>query len=146
MDLLDVTLWVLRLAFLVGIYGFLALVLRTLRRDLRTASDAADRPLGRLVVVASPDGAPPLGMTYPLAAVNTIGRDVNNTIVFDDAFASGRHAALTYRGRSWYVEDLGSRNGTRLGGVPLTVPTPMTWGDELEVGHVRLRLDRPAGP
>jgi pSer/pThr/pTyr-binding forkhead associated (FHA) protein len=75
--------------------------------------------------------------------VNTIGRDVNNTIVLDDAFASGRHASLTFRGRSWYVEDLASRNGTRLGGQLLAAPTPMAWGDELEVGHVRLRLDRP---
>jgi len=145
MDPLDVALWVLRAAFLIGIYGFLLLVLRALRRDLRTASESADRPLGRLVVVASPEGAPPLGTAYPLAAVNTIGRDVNNTIVFDDAYASGRHASLTFRGRSWYVEDLGSRNGTRLGGQALTAPAPMTWGDELEVGHVRLRLDRPVG-
>jgi len=144
MDPFDLALWVLRLAFLVGIYGFLILILRTLRRDLRAASEAADRPLGRLVVVASPNATPPLGTIFPLAAANTIGRDVNNTIVLDDTFASGRHAALTFRGRSWYVEDLGSRNGTRLAGQSLTAPTPMAWGDELEVGHVRLRLDRPA--
>jgi pSer/pThr/pTyr-binding forkhead associated (FHA) protein len=143
-DPLDLTLWVLRLAFVAGIYGFLIVVLRMLRRDLRAASEAADRPLGRLVVVASPDGSPPLGAVFSLAAANTIGRDVNNTIVLDDSFASGRHAALTFRGRSWYVEDLGSRNGTRLGGQPLSAPAPMTWGDELEVGHIRLRLDRPA--
>ena len=103
MDPFDLALWVLRLAFLVGIYGFLILILRTLRRDLRAASEAADRPLGRLVVVASPNATPPLGTIFPLAAANTIGRDVNNTIVLDDTFASGRHAALTYRGRSWYV-------------------------------------------
>ena len=144
MDPLDLILWVLRLAFLAGIYGFLVVILRALRRDLRVASEAADRPLGRLVVVGSPDGSPPLGTVFQLAAANTIGRDVNNTIVLDDAFASGRHAALTFRGRSWYVEDLGSRNGTRLGGQALAAPAPMAWGDELEVGHVRLRLDRPA--
>lgn len=144
MDPLDLTLWVLRLAFLAGVYGFLVIVIRTLRRDLRAASEAADRPLGRLVVVASPEGGPPLGTVFSLAAANTIGRDVNNTIVLDDAFASGRHAALTFRGRTWYLEDLGSRNGTRLGGQPLSAPTQMAWGDELEVGHVRLRLDRAA--
>ena len=145
MDPLDIALWALRLAFLVGIYGFLLVVLRALRRDLRTASEAADRPLGRLVVVASPDGTPPLGTAFALAAANTVGRDVNNTIVLDDAFASGRHAALTFRGRTWYLEDLGSRNGTRLGGQTLTAPAPMAWGDEVEVGHVRMRLERPTG-
>ncbi|HEY8198666.1 MAG TPA: FHA domain-containing protein [Candidatus Limnocylindrales bacterium] len=143
MDPLDLTLWVMRLAFLGGLYAFLVVVIRTLRRDLRVASEAADRPLGRLVVVASPAGDPALGTAFPLAAANTIGRDVNNTIVLDDTFASGRHVALTFRGRSWYVEDLGSTNGTRLGGQPLLAPSPMAWGDEIEVGHVRLRLDRP---
>ena len=143
MDPLDLTLWVLRLTFLAGIYLFLFVVVRTLRRDLRVATESADRPLGRLVVIASPTTVPPLGAIFPLSAANTIGRDVNNTIVVDDAFASGRHAALTFRGRSWYLEDLGSTNGTRLGGQPLTAPMPMAWGDELEVGQVRFRLDRP---
>lgn len=144
MDPLDLTLWLLRIAFLVGLYGFLAVVIRALRRDLRAASEAADRPLGRLVVIASPSGQPPLGTAFPLAAANTIGRDVNNTIVLDDTFTSSRHAALTYRGRSWYVEDLGSTNGTRLGDLLLTAPAPMAWGDEVGVGQVRFRLERPA--
>jgi pSer/pThr/pTyr-binding forkhead associated (FHA) protein len=144
-DPLDLTLWLLRLAFLAGIYGFLVLVIRALRRDLRQASDAADRPLGRLVVVGSPSGDPAPGAAYLLAAANTIGRDVNNTIVLDDSFTSGRHAALTYRGRSWYVEDLGSTNGTRLGGQAISAPTPLAWGDVVEVGQVRFRLERPGG-
>jgi hypothetical protein len=142
-DPLDLTLWLLRLAFLVGIYGFLVFVIQALRRDLRSAAEAADRPLGRLMVVASPSGEPELGTAFLLSAANTIGRDVNNTIVLDDAFTSGRHAALTFRGRSWYVEDLGSTNGTRLGGQPLTAPAPLAWGDEVEVGQVRFRLERP---
>lgn len=143
MDALDVSLWVLRLAFLAAVYGFLILVLRALRRDLRAAVERADRPLGRLVVLASPEGSPAPGAMLELGAANTVGRDVNNTIVIDDAFASGRHAALTYRGRTWYLEDLGSTNGTWLNGRRIAAPEPLGWGDEMQVGQVRVRLDRP---
>ena len=144
MDPLDLSLWLLRLGFLVAIYGFLFLVVRALRRDLRGVVETADRPLGRLVVLASPEGVPAVGRDLPLAAANSIGRDVNNSIVLEDAYASGRHAALTFRGRAWYVEDLGSTNGTRVNGTPIEAATAMAWGDELEVGRVRFRLDRPS--
>ena len=58
------------------------------------------------MVLASPRGEPQPGGSYPLDAVTTMGRDVNNGIVLDDPFASSDHAVLTYRGRTWYVEDL----------------------------------------
>jgi pSer/pThr/pTyr-binding forkhead associated (FHA) protein len=60
---------------------------------------------------------------------------------------SRRHCALSLRdGRVW-VEDLGSRNGTRLNGQPLATPRPLEDGDRLEVAHLpfRVRLAEPVG-
>ncbi len=111
-------LWLVRLLFLLVIYGFLFAVVRVLLRDLRAASRGPTE-LGRLVVLASPRGEPQSGGSYPLDAVTSLGRDVNNGIVLDDPFASADHAVLTYRGRSWYVEDLASTNGTFVNGVPV---------------------------
>jgi len=145
-DPLAISLWIIRLAFLAALYAFLYLVLRALWRDLQANLGGADRPLGRLRVVASPDGIPSEGSVFALDAINTLGRDVNNTVVVDDAFASGRHAGLTYRGRSWYLEDLGSTNGTWLNGERVVAPMLLGWGDEVQVGRVRLRLDRPDVP
>ena len=85
-------------------------------RDLRAGGPRADDALGRLVVVASPAGEPAVGRSFALDAITTLGRDVNNAIVIDDPFASAEHAVLTYRGRGWYVEDLGSTNGTYVNG------------------------------
>jgi pSer/pThr/pTyr-binding forkhead associated (FHA) protein len=135
------TLWVIRILFLVLLYGFLFAVARILMRDLRAAS-RGPAELGRLVVVASPHGEPPVGTSFPLDAVTTLGRDVNNTVVVDDQFASAEHAALTFRGRAWYVEDLESTNGTYVNGVAVDRVAPLGFGDELQVGEVRLRLDR----
>ena len=134
-------LWVVRLLFLLVIYGFLFAVVRVLMRDLRAASKGPAE-LGRLVVLASPRGEPQPGASYPLDAVTTLGRDVNNGIVLDDPFASAEHAVLTYRGRSWYVEDLESTNGTFVNGVPVEGVAPLGFGDEVQVGEIRFRLDR----
>ena len=118
MDGFVLTLWLIRILFLVLLYGFLFAVARVLMRDLRAASKGPAE-LGRLVVLASPQAEPPLGTSFPLDAVTTLGRDVNNTIVVDDPFASAEHAVLTFRGRAWYVEDLGSTNGTFVNGMPV---------------------------
>jgi hypothetical protein len=133
---------VVRLAFLGLLYLFLVFVVRALLRDLRAASREPVAELGRLVVLASPSGEPPVGTAYPLDAVTGIGRDVNNAVVVDDPFASSEHAMLTFRGRTWYVEDAGSTNGTYLNGNRVEGLAPLGFGDEVQVGQVRFRLER----
>jgi pSer/pThr/pTyr-binding forkhead associated (FHA) protein len=141
-DGFTLSLWILRLAFVGLLYLFLYFVVRALWRDLRTAAASSGRPLGRLVVLASPEGRPSVGRAFPLEAVNSMGRDVNNTIVIDDRFASSEHALLTFRGRTWYLEDRGSTNGTWLNGEAIAGASPLGYGDEVQVGQVRFRLDR----
>lgn len=142
MDAFFVGLWIVRLAFLAMLYIVLFAIVRALYRDLRRAAREPGTELGRLVVVESPSGEPPRGAVFALDAVTTIGRDVNNTVVVGDRFASGEHAVLSFRGRTWYVEDSGSRNGTFVNGVPVAGVAPIGFGDEVIVGETRLRLDR----
>ncbi|HWH23649.1 MAG TPA: FHA domain-containing protein [Candidatus Limnocylindria bacterium] len=142
MDAFTLSLWALRLAFLLLIYLFFFFVARALWRDLRASVAGAGRALGRLIVVAAPEGSPPPGTSIPLDAVNSLGRDVNNSIPVDDSFASAEHAMLIYRGRAWYIEDRASTNGTWLNGERVAGYMPLTYGDEIQVGQVRLRLER----
>ena len=142
MDGFTVTIWVVRILFLVLLYLFLVGIARALLRDLRAASREPTLELGRLVVVASPAGEPAAGTTLPLDAITTLGRDVNNAVVVDDEFVSAEHAVLTFRGRTWYVEDLDSTNGTFVNGSPVDGVAPLGYGDEIQLGQVRLRLDR----
>lgn len=143
MDGFMVTIWVVRILFLALLYLFLFGIARTLLRDLSAASREPTTELGRLIVLASPAGEPAEGSTLVLDAITTIGRDVNNAIVIDDQFASSQHAVLTFRGRTWYVEDLNSTNGTFVNGQPVEGVAPIGFGDELQIGQVRLRLERP---
>jgi pSer/pThr/pTyr-binding forkhead associated (FHA) protein len=134
--------WLVRIVFLILVYGVLFSVVRALTRDLRAAAREPATTLGRFVVLASPAGEPPTGAVFPLDAVTTLGRDVNNSISIEDPFASSQHALLTYRGRGWYVEDLDSTNGTYVNGARVTSPSPVGYGDEVQIGQVRLRLER----
>ena len=142
MDATVLALWVIRLLFLALLYWFLWSVVRVLLGDLRAAAREPVAELGRLIILASPSGEPPVGVVFGLEAVNTLGRDVNNSIVLDDEFVSAQHAALTFRGKAWYVEDLGSTNGTYVNGESIADIWPLTYGDEIQIGQVRLRLDR----
>ena len=141
MDGFVLALWIVRILFLLLLYAFLFAVARVLLRDLRVATRGPVE-LGRLVVLASPRGEPEPGASYPLDAVTNLGRDVNNGIVIDDPFASADHAVLTFRGRNWYIEDLGSTNGTFVNGLTVDGVGPLGFGDEIQVGDVRFRLDR----
>ncbi|HEY4633597.1 MAG TPA: FHA domain-containing protein [Candidatus Limnocylindrales bacterium] len=142
MDGFLVVVWAVRLLFLALLYVFLYRVVRSLLRDLRAAAREPTSSLGRLVVVDSPSGEPEAGRSFDLDAITSLGRDVNNTIVIDDPFASAEHAVLTYRGRGWFVEDLGSTNGTYLNGRAIAGVAALGYGDELAIGQVRLRIER----
>ena len=104
--------------FLGLLYLFLFGVVRVLLRDLRAAAREPGTALGRLVVVGSEvERADRRGDVFALDAVTTLGRDVNN---IDrgrrPVRLSTEHAVLSFRGRAWYVEDLGSTNGTFVNG------------------------------
>ncbi len=143
MDPFLLIVWLVRLLFLGLLYLFLFRIARALVGDLRAAAREPGTELGRLVVLASPSGEPAEGTSLALDAIATVGRDVNNAIVVDDQFASAEHAILTFRGRAWYIEDLASTNGTFVNGAPVTEVTPLGYGDVIQVGQVRFRLERP---
>ena len=62
------------------------------------------------------------GATYELGSESIIGRDDNNEVVLLANTVSGRHARIFREGEAFYLEDLGSRNGTLVDGIPVTEP------------------------
>ncbi len=144
-DILRVLLLILQLGFVALLYLILLRFARTLLRDLRSAEQeqlTSRSGIGRLSVLESPENEPPADTTIALGPINSIGRNVNNTIYVEDDFVSTNHAMLTFRGRSWFVEDQGSTNGTYVNGHRIDRPVALSFGDELMVGRVRMRLDR----
>ena len=72
----------------------------------------------------------------------TLGRADDSTLVLTDDYASNRHARLVPGDGAWMVEDLGSTNGTYLGGSKVTRPTPVPLGTPIRIGKTVLELRR----
>lgn len=69
-----------------------------------------------------------------------IGRADDSTLVLDDDYASTRHARLSLRGDEWYVEDLGSTNGTYLDRAKVTAPLRVPLGVPIRIGKTVIEL------
>jgi pSer/pThr/pTyr-binding forkhead associated (FHA) protein len=69
-----------------------------------------------------------------------LGRNPECTLVLDDDFASGRHARIFRRDGGWFVEDLGSTNGTFLESSRLTEPKQVEVGSTLRIGKTIFEL------
>lgn len=144
-EALRILILVAQFAFVAILYVVLFAFARSLLRDLRTAErtqEAARQGIGRLTVLESPEDEPPLGRSISLGPINSIGRNVNSTIFVEDDFASATHAMLTFRGRAWFIEDQGSTNGTYVNGHRIDRPVALSYGDEVTIGRVRMRLER----
>ena len=145
---LNVLILLLRIVAAIVLYLFLGGVVVVIWRDWRAVARQAEqkretsvRSLGRLVVVASGQTELSPGQSFPLGVVTGLGRAPSNTVIVEDSFASSEHALLSLRNGRWWLEDLGSRNGTRLNGERLTAPAIVATGDEVGVGSVRLRIE-----
>lgn len=71
-----------------------------------------------------------------------IGRAPSSTLVLDDDFSSNRHARIFPSEGTWYVEDLGSTNGTFLGHTQVHSPVPVPLGAPVRVGRTIIELQR----
>ncbi|HET7900279.1 MAG TPA: FHA domain-containing protein [Candidatus Nanopelagicales bacterium] len=160
----ELVLTLLRLGFLLLLWGLVVVAVVVLRRDLRAPRDA--RPLvSTQLTTAKPakparaekapkqkSGGPrslvviegPLtGTVIPLGAADvTIGRAPSSTLVLDDDYASNAHARLSQVNGTWVVQDLGSTNGTWIDRQRITTPTPLSLGHHLKVGRTVLELRR----
>jgi pSer/pThr/pTyr-binding forkhead associated (FHA) protein len=121
-------------------------VIRGLNVD-RTPSGAAiggapasDSPARPSMLMVSSDGQKPHSVR--LDGSTTIGRSVECELRLDDTYVSQQHARIFDRAGNWYVEDLGSTNGTFVNDQRLVAPAMLTPGDRIKVGTTIVELRR----
>ena len=157
----DQLLIILRVCLLALVYLVFLRVLRAVWVELRVdlpRPTRAPQPRPTAAPVPAGSGATPGGVAptphrvqvvapaamagtgYPLDGETTIGRAGGCGIPIDDSHISKLHARVfPTRGR-WYVEDLGSTNGTRVNGSLIVAAAPVGPGDRIQVGDVVLEL------
>lgn len=155
----ELTVTLLRYGFLLLLWILVLSVVAAIRRDLvvgarnRTAAPSA-RQLRRNPELQAQAPAPrtaptrlvvtegPLrGTSLDLAASPILlGRAQEATLVLEDDYASGRHARLFPQGSRWFIEDLGSTNGTFLGENQLTRAQPVEPGVPIRIGKTVIEL------
>ena len=110
------------------------------RTSARNRTKPTRRPRGAPTHVAVVDGAN-AGETASLDhAPLLIGRGSDAAIRLDDDYVSTRHARIASSGDEWFVEDLGSTNGTYIGSHRLTQPTTLQLGTKVRIGKTTLEL------
>ena len=150
----DEALLALKVAFLVLLYLFIWLIVRSATRDLKVApqesiilgpdeaarlrAEIAPRSV-RLVVLASP--ALQQGATVEIVVPTHVGRGAENGLrLDDDDFVSSRHARLDPRPDGLRVEDVGSTNGTYVNGARVTTARLLQSGDVVRIGQTDLQV------
>lgn len=157
-DLSDLTLTLLRYGFLVLIWILVISVVSALRRDLvvgtrnRTGAPSARQARKHPELVEEPRSrvharklvvteGPLKGTELELASSPILlGRAQEATLVLEDDYASGRHARLFPQGSRWFIEDLGSTNGTFLAGNQLTRALPVELQVPIRIGKTVIEL------
>jgi len=76
--------------------------------------------------------------------VLVVGRGADTGLRLAEASVSRRHAEVRRIGDNVTVQDLDSRNGTRVNGQPVTEPTLVQPGDRLDFAGLIFRLEGPA--
>jgi pSer/pThr/pTyr-binding forkhead associated (FHA) protein len=151
----ELTLMLIRFAYLAILWIFVLSVISVIRSDMFGAriestpraerradrrarkaqgSKPTKRPRGAPTHVAIVEGANE-GETVSLdEAPILIGRGSDAAIRLDDDYVSTRHARIASSGDQWFVEDLGSTNGTYLNEEILAGPQPLHAGDRVRIG------------
>jgi pSer/pThr/pTyr-binding forkhead associated (FHA) protein len=123
---------------------FGARVARDGRAERRAAKQSRQKPArprrGAPTLVAIVEGAN-RGETVSLEqAPLLIGRGNDAAIRLDDDYVSTRHARIASSADQWYVEDLGSTNGTYVGSSRISQATAIQLGSQVRIGKTILEL------
>jgi Inner membrane component of T3SS, cytoplasmic domain len=152
----ELTLFLIKISYLAILWIFVLSAISVVRSDMfgarmpATAREAAAPKARRQPKQKARKGSP----TYVLVvdganqgeradlaqAPILIGRGADAAIRLDDDYVSTRHARIAASGDQWFVEDLGSTNGTYIGSARLTQPTTLTLGTQVRIGKTLLEL------
>ncbi len=145
----DIVFQILKYSFLIILYIFLFFALRTVyvevlpadRRQKAVAKSMRPAKLKKahLQVVQTEEK---IANRFPLEDVLTVGRGEGCTVCLEDNYVSTSHAKFYPANGRFFVEDLGSTNGTYVNGRRISYPTELRQGDRIKIGKTIVEFRR----
>jgi pSer/pThr/pTyr-binding forkhead associated (FHA) protein len=153
----ELTLFLIRVAYLAILWIFVLSAISVIRSDMfgaRVPEAARGQRTGKAPKAAKAPSKRKGSPTHVLVTAGSnsgeradldrapilIGRGSDAAIRLDDDYVSTRHARIAASGDQWFVEDLGSTNGTYVGTVRITQPTTISLGTQVRIGKTVLEL------
>jgi pSer/pThr/pTyr-binding forkhead associated (FHA) protein len=156
----ELTLFLIRIAYLAILWIFVLSAISVVRSDMfgarvdstpraerraqrqaaKNRPKPAKRPRGAPTHIAIIEGANEGERISLDDAPLLIGRGSDAQIRLDDDYVSTRHARIGASNDQWFVEDLGSTNGTYIGSQRLSQPTTLQLGSQVRIGKTTLEL------
>lgn len=165
----ELTLLVLRVAFLMVLWAFVFAIVYALRSDLFGQKvrrmPAPTVPAGPQYPAPAPAPKPAVSRPEPAGSLGarrlvitsgakegleidlpdellTIGRSHESDLVIRDDYTSTHHARLLLWADGWVIQDLDSTNGTFLDGTRVIVPTQVPLHTPVTIGTTSFELRR----
>jgi len=154
----ELTLTLIKLGFLAVLWLFVLSAVSVIRTDIFGTKVSTPKPAkgqkqpkpqkakrtkrarGAPRTLQIVDG-PNAGQSVPLGTEPILlGRGTDAAIRLDDDYVSTRHARFATNGEQWFVEDLGSTNGTYIGSQRITSPVPVAIGTSVRLGKTIVEL------
>jgi pSer/pThr/pTyr-binding forkhead associated (FHA) protein len=131
----------LRVLLAMSLYAFLGWTLLTIWRELRSQGTLlAARKIPGINLNIQIGNQPPIQRYFTQAEI-LLGRDSHCDIPLPDDTVSVRHARLSHHHGQWWLEDLGSTNGTRLNKDKVSIPTVVINGDQVDCGRASITIN-----
>ncbi len=125
---------ILRIALAIALYAFLGRILLTLWQELKQQGEfLSSQKKPGIHIHALMESGRDIQHRFIQSEV-TIGRDPNCDFPVIDEAISAHHARISYHHSQWWLEDLGSTNGTFIGKNQVTVPTVLITSDQFKCG------------
>lgn len=142
----------LHVLLLVSIYLFLFVVVRTISRDVRSSESGSgalnshamieqqkpDKEFPKIVVTDTDTGNSDSAQIVYDELI--IGRAQDCDIILADTFVSSRHARVYQTGDSFWLEDMGSTNGTTFDQIKVDEPVRLINGDEFIISKYKFKF------
>lgn len=153
----ELTLFLIRFAYLAILWIFVLSAISVIRTDMFGARMPSTAPAPRANGRGKPAKQPPRRRGSPThvlvveganagerADLNEapilIGRGPDAAIRLDDDYVSTRHARIAASNDQWFVEDLGSTNGTYVGQARINQPMTLALGTQVRIGKTVIEL------